>query len=193
MTLSARRVLSRARVPLEFFEWPGRRSFRSAWMECPRGDWLLHLAAILRIDRRILVRTAVECVRPAMARADPGMESHARTLDVALAWCDGRATAPEVWRATIEAMPSGRLLGSGASAAVAQAADAAWAAASAVEMGTMASVAVAWAAEAVATAAAPWAKDEARAAFLLGAAETVRRIIPFDLVAGPAEALRLTP
>ncbi len=191
MTLSARRVLSRARVSLEFFEWAGRRSFRDAWMECPRGDWLLRLAAALRIDRPVLVRATIACVHPSLARARPGRGPWGRAMKVALAWCDGRATIVEAHRAAHEASTAVGVAQTLTSAAWAT--DAAWSSTATVDHASWAEVAVSQAAESAASAAPPGSKDEARAAFLLGAAETVRRIIPYDLAAGPARALKLYP
>ena len=34
-------------------EWVGRRSLARAWAECPRGDWMLWLAARVGVERGI--------------------------------------------------------------------------------------------------------------------------------------------
>ena len=44
---------------LEYYE--GKSSFEKAWNDCPRGDWMLWIAAMLRIDERTLTRAKALC------------------------------------------------------------------------------------------------------------------------------------
>ena len=64
-----------------------RASFEEAWRDCERGDWMLWLAAHLKIDRRKLARAMALCantVRHLMK--DAGYE---KAVDDVLAYADG--------------------------------------------------------------------------------------------------------
>ena len=66
----------------------------AAWAACPRGDWMLWLAAQCGVDRVLLVRAAVGCARTALAyTTDPRV---AACLDTVEEWCDGCASLDEV-------------------------------------------------------------------------------------------------
>jgi hypothetical protein len=38
--------------------------FQSIWNNCPRGDWLIWLASLLRAPQKLVVQVSIECVRP---------------------------------------------------------------------------------------------------------------------------------
>ena len=80
----------------EAVEWLGDRTLAQAWRTCPRGDWMLWLAGRLNIERKVLVRAAVECARPALKYVPKGEKRPAKALSVALAWTRGRATIEHV-------------------------------------------------------------------------------------------------
>lgn len=69
--------------------------WRSLWLECPRGDWLLGIAERLGVDHVALVKAAIPC-----ARIADGPEEAARVLDVAERWTRGSASVEEVALAT---------------------------------------------------------------------------------------------
>lgn len=87
-------------------DWP------TLWRECPRGDWLLGIAARLGVARADLVRAAIGCARVAadLAAADARVaQPFAHLLDVVDRWTRGDATADDVARATnaLEAASAG--------------------------------------------------------------------------------------
>ncbi|WP_236517878.1 hypothetical protein [Sandaracinus amylolyticus] len=90
----------------------------AAWTACPRGDWLLAIAATLEgTDRRALVRAACGCAELALEVVDDA--STRAALASARAWCDG-AEAPDP--AALEAafsMPSDPAVQSAQGAALA--------------------------------------------------------------------------
>ncbi len=46
--------------------WYNSRDSKEAWETCERGDWMLWVAAKLRVDRKLIVLSACDCVEPAM-------------------------------------------------------------------------------------------------------------------------------
>jgi hypothetical protein len=89
---------------------------------------MLWLAGRVGIDRRSLVRAAVECARPALKHVKPGEDRPWYVLEVALAWCDGRATLAEVRAAVVVAYAYAVAAAVDDAAASSSAADAAYAA-----------------------------------------------------------------
>jgi hypothetical protein len=47
--------------------------FQSIWNNCPRGDWLIWLASLLRAPQKLVVQVSIECVRPVL-KLIPGNE-----------------------------------------------------------------------------------------------------------------------
>ena len=80
----------------ESLEWIGDRDLVTAWTECPRGDWLLWLAAKVGIDRRRLVMTACATAREAMQFVPAGEDRPRIAIETAEAWCRGEATIEQV-------------------------------------------------------------------------------------------------
>lgn len=66
-----------------------------AWRECPRGDWLLGLAARLGVERPKLVLAATAAARTALEPVPPGAELIERALALAEAWARGHASLEE--------------------------------------------------------------------------------------------------
>ncbi len=186
MTDSIQPLLERLDACSEAREWAGQRTLAEVWTECARGDWLLWLAQRLRIDRSVIVRAAVECVRPALVYL-PAREWPARALEVMLAWCEGKATIEEVRQAGTVAARAATESDSGAGAWAAwSVADSAW---SVVHE----EWAFAWASAAGASYAARMGNHGAEAAgasSLLASAETVRRLIPLATIEAAAGAFK---
>ncbi len=133
-----------------------------AWARCPRGDWMLWLAARAEVDRRLVVLAACECARLALPYVPSGEDRPRAAIETAERWTRGEATMAEV---------------RGAAAYAYAAAYAAYAAAYAAD-------AAAYAADAAAYAAAAYARTRA----LRKCAAIVRRHIPWRVVAAALAA-----
>jgi len=61
--------LAKAGAQQDIVQWaePYGDDWARMWQDCPRGDWLLALAARLGVDRRDLVAAACKCARLALA------------------------------------------------------------------------------------------------------------------------------
>lgn len=84
-----------------FHDW------RSLWVECPRGDWLLGIASRLGVDHVLLVRAALECARLVDRTALSNPAAVDEVLSVVARWVEGEATVEDVAAATrtLEASP----------------------------------------------------------------------------------------
>jgi len=108
---TTKRVRSKKRSPLaidvirpfnpcrEAVDWieahPGM-TFERAWAECPRGDWMLWIAARLGVERKTLVLAACACARLALKFVKPGEERPLRCIETTERWARGEATIVEV-------------------------------------------------------------------------------------------------
>jgi hypothetical protein len=79
------------------------RTLAELWAECPRGDWMMWLAAHLGVDRRRVVLAACDVVEPVLAHVPAGEERPRRAIEVARRWARGEATADEVGAAADDA------------------------------------------------------------------------------------------
>ena len=79
-------------------EWAaGYSTLAEAWTACDRADWLLWYAGRHGdVDRRLLVRAACACARTALPHVPPGEDRPRLAIELAEAWCNGRATIVEV-------------------------------------------------------------------------------------------------
>jgi hypothetical protein len=79
-------------------EWAaGYSTLAEAWTACERADWLLWYAGRHDdVDRRLLVRAACACARTALPHVPPGEDRPRLAIELAEAWCNGRATIVEV-------------------------------------------------------------------------------------------------
>lgn len=78
-------------------EWLGDRDLATAWRECPRGDWMLWLAASMP-DRKPVVRAACACARLALPYVQAGEMRPLKAIDMAECWVgdDGVATPDQL-------------------------------------------------------------------------------------------------
>lgn len=66
------------------------------WNICPHGDWLIWIAARIRVDTRLVILAGCDCAETALQYI-PGRETRpAQTIQVARAWCRGEATTSDL-------------------------------------------------------------------------------------------------
>ena len=106
-------------------EWSDGKTLREAWETCPRGDWMLWLAARLKVDHRKLTLAKGLCANT--VRHLMKDERSLKAVDVAIAYGRGNATAEELYAAAASAYDAAAASAYDAYAA----ADAAYAAAAA--------------------------------------------------------------
>lgn len=80
-----------------------RRDFASAWVECPRGDWLLWLATRLGVDRRLVVKAACACARSMLEACGGEHRRFWEAIETADAFARGVADLKSVRSARIHA------------------------------------------------------------------------------------------
>ncbi len=95
--------------------WVDKRGIRTAWRDCPRGDWMLWLAGRLDIDRKLLVLAACDCAETTLQYVPEGEDRPAKAIQTSRNWCNGTATIKDCRKAAADAY---------AAAAAADAADA---------------------------------------------------------------------
>jgi hypothetical protein len=86
--------------------WVGRKSLRTAWRLCDRGNWMMWLAGRVDVDRRLLVLAACDCARLALRHARGPGALHA--IETAEAWTRGEATIVQVRTAAYASARAGR-------------------------------------------------------------------------------------
>lgn len=84
-------------------DWLDAHDLRTAWAECPRGDWMLSLAISAGVDQRLIVRAAGTCAHLALSAVPTDELRPLRCLRVLEAWVDGNADAEMVREAKLEA------------------------------------------------------------------------------------------
>jgi hypothetical protein len=140
-----------------------------AWRDCPRGDWLLWLAARAGVERKVVALAACACARLALKWVTPGEDRPLKAIETTERWARGE---PGV---TLEDVKKVRSAAYAAYAAAAAAAyDAADAAADAADAAAYAADAAAYAAYADAAAAARRARKQMQK----DCADAVRAHIP---------------
>jgi len=89
---------------LDLNEWLStQRSYARAWHQCERGDWLLRIAARIRIEHRSIVRAACDCARTALRYVPEGEDRPRIAIETTEAWCDGDVTIGQVLSADVNA------------------------------------------------------------------------------------------
>jgi len=88
----------------DIVQWAGSfaEDFERAWIECPRADWLLAIAARLGFERSALVRAAAACTRTAHADLTTADPPTLRALELAESWARGEADAEQCRRVAAE-------------------------------------------------------------------------------------------
>ena len=88
---SFRSRLIALRACAEAVAWVERKSMRTAWRTCPKGDWMLWLAARVGVDRRQIVLAACGCARLSLGRVSAGELRPLCAIETAEAWARGDA------------------------------------------------------------------------------------------------------
>ena len=170
--MNAQEILRQHNACAAAVKWIGKRQPARAWAQCPRGDWMLWIAARVGVDRKLVVRATCDCVRTALKFVPKGEKRPLVAIQTAERWCRGEATIEEVRRAAYAAYAA-----YAASAAAASAAAAAYAASAAY------AAYAASAASDAAEAAAPAARTKAQKR----CAALVRKRIPWSVVKAAIE------
>jgi len=99
--------LAKAGAQADAVDWarPYGGDFRRLWSECPRGDWLLAIAARLGCERVVLLGAAAACARLALPHLPENETRPAEALDALEAFCAGEvdAAACQAHRAAVDA------------------------------------------------------------------------------------------
>jgi len=74
--------------------------FDAAWKTCPRGDWLLWLAAHVGADRKTIVLAACDCAETALVHIPEGEDRPRLAIETARRWCRGETTIDDVLAAS---------------------------------------------------------------------------------------------
>lgn len=70
------------------------KTFKEAWEQCPRGDWMLWIAQKLKVDYRTLTRAKAKCALTVRHLMEDQRSVNA--CEVALKYADGEATRQEL-------------------------------------------------------------------------------------------------
>ena len=79
----------------EAAKWVGKRGLKTAWRDCPRGDWMLWYAGKIGIDQKLLVLAACDCAETALKYVPEGEDRPAKAIQTSRNWCNGTATKQE--------------------------------------------------------------------------------------------------
>ena len=109
--------------------WSSAREWLEAWEVCDDARWMLHAAASVAVDRRIVVLAACACARTALRHVPEDEARPLRAIETAEAWARGEATAVQARAASLDANDAAAAAYAAANAAYGNAAYAAYAAA----------------------------------------------------------------
>jgi len=106
-------------------EWVGRKTLKTAWAKCERGDWLLWYAFRAGVDRKLLVLAACDCAETALQYVPEGELRPAQAIQAARNWCAGTGTAKAASAAARTAEAAAKAARAAGAAEAAEAAEAA--------------------------------------------------------------------
>jgi hypothetical protein len=163
----------------DIVEWaqPYDVDWEHAWNECPRGDWLLALAAKCGVERSPLVRAACACAELAVDYLPEDEPRPNAALDAAQRWLDGNRESRDAALADVE-----RAIGEAPDAAVAAAAMAAFAALRSIDAPEEAATAAAAVVQAAVADAGHCAMMAAMSYAQRTCADRVRQHVPFSAI-----------
>jgi len=75
-------------------EWVGDKTFKEVWETCPRGDWMLWLAVMLKVNHRTLTLAKGLCAETVVHLMDD--ERSVNAVKAAIAYGNGEITNEEL-------------------------------------------------------------------------------------------------
>jgi len=153
----------------------------TAWNSCEQADWLIWLALVLRIDRRMRVMAACQIAKAVLKHTPNRDEPLLRAIETAKAWSQGAATEEDCYLASRGAwdVADTHL---GPASQVGYAAAYTCYLASGFDYNSYDAAVVSHAADAAVAASSDREADGARAAFLKASADIVRKHITFAMI-----------
>ncbi len=76
----------------EATQWAGNKTIEVIWKTCPRGDWLLWLAAKLSVNKRLLVTAACDCAETVLKYVPTTEKRPLKAIQAARRYVCGKAT-----------------------------------------------------------------------------------------------------
>ena len=67
-------------------DWLGDRDAKTAWEECPRGDWMLWCLHFKKVSKKLLVVVACQCARLSLKYVPKGELRPLNAIKAAEAW-----------------------------------------------------------------------------------------------------------
>jgi len=102
LTLNA--ILDHLDICSEARQWAAAQpDAKTAWFNCPRGDWLLRGAVMLGIEHKTIVAATCDCAELALPYVPEGDERPQNAIDMTRAWLAGKATLEDVRAAADDA------------------------------------------------------------------------------------------
>ena len=84
--------------------WARARTWFEAWEECEDARWMMHAAASVQVERRLIVLAACSMAESVSRNVRPGDQRPRQAIMAAVAWASGKLGARGVRAASIEAM-----------------------------------------------------------------------------------------
>ncbi len=176
--------LLRAHADPMLLRWAWNRDIRWIWSNLRRGDWMIAVALVVECPVAFIDRAASECVVPALRLAGEYRDDMRIELDIHTRWLEGKATAED----NRDAGRRAAIIASSAESLRGESLVELWATDSIARVfaGSF-EMAVQVAAEAEGEAIqARWAANRARVRSLRDSADTIRRMVPAELIEAAA-------
>jgi len=94
--MSHKHILESLTACEEAIRWYNDKDSKEAWAICERGDWLLWIAANLKVDRKLIVLAACDCAEQSLYLIPKGEERPKKAIETARAWTRGEVSLAEV-------------------------------------------------------------------------------------------------
>jgi len=94
--MNHKRILESLTACEEAIRWYNDKDSKEAWASCERGDWLLWIAANLRIDRKLIVLAACDCAEQSFYLIPEEEKRPKMAIETARAWARGETSLEKV-------------------------------------------------------------------------------------------------